>query len=163
METDTLAAPPQLAPAPSPAAVPALIARLVEQHGAAWVDGNSIDDFLAQSGDRVLFFAGDPVRFPECLDVAVVLPELQRVFAGRFQVGVARREGEDALARRFGSQRWPALVFLRDGRYVTTVAGMLDWDVYLARVTEALATAPSRAQTIGIPVVAGGTAASGCH
>lgn len=163
METDTLAAPPQLAPAPSPAAVPALIARLVEQHGAAWVDGNSIDDFLAQSGDRVLFFAGDPVRFPECLDVAVVLPELQRVFAGRFQIGVARREDEDALARRFGSQRWPALIFLRDGRYVTTVAGMLDWDVYLARVTEALAMAPSRAPTIGIPVVGSGTAAPGCH
>jgi hydrogenase-1 operon protein HyaE len=140
-----------------------LIARLVEQHGAAWVDAGNIDAFLAEPGDRVLFFAGDPVRFPECLDVAVVLPELQRVFPGRFGVGVARRDDEDALARRFGSQRWPALVFLRDGRYVTTVAGMLDWDVYLARVSEALAMPTSRAPTIGIPVVSGGAAASGCH
>jgi hydrogenase-1 operon protein HyaE len=140
-----------------------LIARLVEQHGAAWVDGGNIDAFLAEPGDRVLFFAGDPVRFPECLDVAVVLPELQRVFRGRFDVGVARREDEDALARRFGSQRWPALVFLRDGRYVTTVAGMLDWDVYLARVSEALAMPTSRAPTIGIPVVSGGAGTTGCH
>jgi hydrogenase-1 operon protein HyaE len=162
MDTEALTAPAQ-PPAPAAVAVPPLIARLVEQHGAAWVDGSSIEGFLAEPGDRVLFFAGDPVRFPECLDVAVVLPELQRVFPGRFCVGVARREDEDALARRFGSQRWPSLVFLRDGRYVTTVAGMLDWDVYLARVSEALVMPTSRAPTIGIPVVSGSAGASGCH
>lgn len=163
MDSALATAPSAPAPTASPAAVPALIARLVEQHGAVWVDTHTIDAFLALKGDRVLFFAGDAVRFPECLDVAVVLPELQQVFPGRFSVGVARREDEDALARRFGSQRWPALVFLRDGRYVTTVAGMLDWDVYLARVAEALAMPVSRAPTIGIPVVGGSAGASGCH
>lgn len=135
-------------------ATPALIERLVAAHGAAWIDAGNIDDFQAGGGDRALFFAGDPVRFPECLDVAVVLPELQRTYAGRFSVGIARRQDEDLLARRFGSQRWPALVFLRDGHYVTTIAGMLDWDDYVVRVGEALSMPPSRAP-IGIPVVAG--------
>ncbi|MEW5890633.1 MAG: hydrogenase [Pseudomonadota bacterium] len=142
------------------ASVPPLIERLVSQHGAVWVDTRSIDAFLATPGDRVLFFAGDPVRFPECLDVAVVLPELQLAFPGRFAVGVVRREEEDALARRFGSQRWPALVFLRDGRYVTTIAGMLDWDVYLERIAQALAMPTSRAPMIGIAVVAEGGSTS---
>lgn len=158
MPAETLATP------AAAAAEHPLITRLVDRQGAARVDSGSIDAFLAAPGDRVLFFAGDPVRFPECLDVAVVLPELQRACGGRFGIGVACREDEDALARRFGSQRWPALVFLRDGRYVTTVSGMLDWDVYLARVAEALAMPVSRAPTIGIPVVAGGAAAAaGCH
>jgi len=41
-------------------------------------------------------------------------------------------------------------------------AGMLDWDVYLQRMEEALAMPPSRPPTIGIPVV-GASAAGGCH
>lgn len=158
--TATTHAPGALPAATAPLSVPPLIERLASRPGAAWVDAAGIDDFLALPGDRVLFFAGDPVRFPECLDVAVVLPELQQAFPGRFSVGVVRREDEMALARRFGSQRWPALVFLRDGRYVTTIAGMLDWDVYLERVAQALAMPATRAPTIGIPVVAQGAASS---
>ncbi len=144
-------------------AAPPLIARLVDTPGARWVDLASLDDWLARPGDGVLFFAGDPVRCPECLDVAVVLPELQRAFPGRLHVGVARVQDEDALARRFGSQRWPALVFVRDGGYVTTVSGMLDWDDYLRRVDEALRLPVGRAPGVGIPVVAAGAAGSGCH
>ena len=99
-----------------------LVRRLAAMPGAGWVDEASHADFCARPGDQVLFFTGDPVRFPECLDVAVVLPELQRAFPGRFGVGVVRRGDEDAVARRWGSQRWPALVFLHDGQYVGTVA-----------------------------------------
>ena len=123
---------------------PLLVQRLVSQHGATWVTPDNLAEFAEQAGDRVLFFSGDPVRFPECLDVAVVLPELQRAFPGRFQVGVVRRAGEDEVARRYGAQRWPSLVFLRDGRFVATVAGMLDWTDYLARIAEVLVTPASR-------------------
>jgi hydrogenase-1 operon protein HyaE len=163
MSTTASADAPGVPPAATAAIpVPPLIERLASRPGAAWVDAASIDDFLALPGDRALFFAGDPVRFPECLDVAVVLPELQQAFPGRFTVGVVRREDETVLARRFGSQRWPALVFLRDSRYVTTIAGMLDWDVYLERVAQALEMPTSRAPTIGIAVVAEG-ASSSCN
>jgi hydrogenase-1 operon protein HyaE len=123
---------------------PPLVQRLVQQFGARWVSPATLDAFASQPGDQVLFFSGDPVRFPECLDVAVVLPELQRAFPGRFGVGVVRRDDEDEIARRWGSQRWPALVFVRDGRYVGSVAGMLDWTDYLARVAELLDTPASR-------------------
>lgn len=139
-----------------------LVARLVQQHGARWIGRAELDAFLAEPGDRVLFFHGDPVRFPEVVDVAVVLPELQRAFPGRFQVGVVPRADEDTLAGRLGVQRWPSLLFLRDGRHVTVVAGMLDWTDYLARVAEALALPATRTPGIGIRVVAG-DAAGGCH
>ncbi len=136
-----------------------LVRRLAAMPGAGWVDEASHADFCARPGDQVLFFTGDPVRFPECLDVAVVLPELQRAFPGRFGVGVVRRGDEDAVARRWGSQRWPALVFVRDGQYVGTVAGMLDWTDYLARVAALLETPASRPP---IPLM-GAASGPACH
>ncbi|WP_369797847.1 hypothetical protein [Cupriavidus sp. UYPR2.512] len=33
----------------------------------------------------------------------------------------------DAVARRYGSQRWPLLLFFRGGQYVSAIAGMQDW------------------------------------
>jgi hydrogenase-1 operon protein HyaE len=144
---------------------PPLLARLVDAHGACWVDRGNAEAFAAGPGDRVLFFGGDPVRFPECLDVAVVLPELQAAYPGRWTLGVVVPRDEDAVALRFGARYWPSLVFLRDGAYLDTVAGMLDWSDYVRRVGEALARPASRAPGVGIPVVApgAGAGASPCH
>ncbi|MEV4780292.1 hydrogenase [Burkholderia sp. LMU1-1-1.1] len=149
-------------PAPhSVAGTPPLMQRLVRQHGAAWVRDTPSEPFLARDGDCVLFIAGDPVRFPECLDVAVVLPELQRACSVPFRIALAESDCEDALARRYGVARRPALVFLRGGRYVATVAGMLDWDDYVREVEHALRLPVSRVPGVGIPVVAAGAGA--CH
>jgi len=139
-----------------------LVMRLARDFAATWVDEHSVAEWAAGGGDRVVLLAGDAVRFPEGQDVAAVLPELMKQFAGRFQVAVVPRDNEDAVARRYGSQRWPTLLFFRDGHYVTAIAGMQDWDVYLQGVAAALAMPPSRPPTIGIPVLTqGGTVA--CH
>jgi len=147
-------------------AAPPLLAQLVSKHQAEWLDFDSIDPWLAeQQGDHVLLFAGDPVRFPEALDVAVVLPELQKASAaaGRgFGLAVAVPDCAEELAKKFGSQRWPTLMFFRAGHYVTTLSGMHDWTDYLALVTQALDAPTSRAPTIGIPLVSS-TAGSTCH
>ena len=77
---------------------------------------------------------------------------------------VVPQGSEDAVARRYGSQRWPTLLFFRDGQYVTAIAGMQDWDVYVSGVAAALAMPPSRPPTIGIPIVSQtGGAGSSCH
>ena len=141
----------------------ALVSRLVSQFGATWVDESSVAFWTQQPGDHVLLLAGDAVRFPEGQDVAAVLPELMRAFPDRFNVAVVPRASEDAVARRFGSQRWPTLLFFRDGHYVTAIAGMQDWDVYLQGVAQALQMPPSRAPTIGIPVVTAGASSTACH
>jgi hydrogenase-1 operon protein HyaE len=140
-----------------------LLQRLAEAPRARAVDPASLDAWLGEPGEHVLLFAGDPVRFPEALDVAVVLPELQAAFAGRFDVGVVPREHEDRLARRFGVQRWPSLVFLRGDGYLATVSGMHDWTDYVAEVARAVEQDVSRAPSVGIPVVAAGAAASACR
>lgn len=141
-----------------------LVQRLAREFGASWVDETSVADWSAGGGDRVVLLAGDPVRFPEGVDVAAVLPELMKSFPNRFAVAVVPRDSEDAVAKRYGSQRWPSLLFFREGQYVTAIAGMQDWDVYVSGVAAALAMPPSRPPTIGIPVVSQtGGAGSSCH
>jgi hydrogenase-1 operon protein HyaE len=141
-----------------------LVQRLARDFGATWVDEQTVAKWTAGGGDRVVLLAGDPVRFPEGVDVAAVLPELMKAFPKRFAVAVVPRDSEDAVARRYGSQRWPTLLFFRDGQYVTAIAGMQDWDVYVNGIAAALAMQPSRPPTIGIPVVSQtGGAGSSCH
>ena len=142
---------------------PPLVARLVQQFGARWVDETNAEDFVAGAGERVLFFSGDPVRFPECLDVAVVLPELQAAFPGQLHIGVVVPAQEDAVARRFGATRWPSLVFMREGRYVDTLAGMMDWTDYVERVRQALERPATRRPGVGIAVVAAEGHGASCH
>jgi len=143
-----------------------LLVQLVARHGQ-WVDAANIADWRAnQQGDNVLLFAGDPVRFPEALDVAVVLPELQKASksSGKpFGIGVAMPEGAEALALKFGSNRWPTLMFFRDGQYVTTLSGMHDWSDYVNLVAQALDAPVGRAPTVGIPVVSAHASGSTCH
>ena len=140
-----------------------LVQRLAREFGATWVDETTVADWTAGGGDRVVLLAGDPVRFPEGVDVAAVLPELMKTFPKRFTVAGVPRENDDAVAKRYGSQRWPTLLFFRDGQYVTAIAGMQDWDVYLSGVAAALTMPPSRPPTIGIPVVSQTGGSSGCH
>lgn len=143
-------------------AAPPLVQRLVDQNGARWIDQDNVQAYTAEPGARVLFFCGDPVRFPEGLDVAVVLPELHAALGQGFSLGVVKAECEDRMARSLGVQRWPALVFFRDGQYLTTLSGMYDWSEFVQRTQQALASPPSRRPGIGIPVVTLG-GESHCH
>lgn len=140
-----------------------LLQRLAHAQGARAVDPANLDGWLARPGEHALLFAGDPVRFPEALDVAVVLPELRAAFAGRFDIGVVAREHEDALAARFGVQRWPSLVFLRGAGYLGMLSGMRDWTDYVAALAGVLEQPVSRVPGVGIPVVSAAEAAGGCR
>lgn len=137
-----------------------LMQRLAEQADAQWVSQDTLPDWLqAAGGDAVLVVAGEPVRFPEGLDVAVVLPELRQALGRPFRIGVVEARDQDTIATRYGAQRRPSLIFVRDGRYASTVAGMHDWTDYLALVRDALnhPTGPAP-----LPIRAEGAAASGC-
>jgi hydrogenase-1 operon protein HyaE len=115
-----------------------LVERLVSTFGLPEVGAGDVDEFLAASGEAVLFFTEDPRQYPESADVAVILPELIRALPGRFRAAVVERASERALQKRFGFARWPALVFLRGGDLVGAVTGMHDWDDFLSRVRELL-------------------------
>jgi len=134
-----------------------LLERLTSTVGAHVLQPDDIATWEAESGDAVLLFGGDPVRFPEALDVAVVLPELRAAFGAGWRVGLVPGEAEDRLARRYAVQRWPSLVFLRAGGWLGTVSGMKDWDDYRHEVAAVLAATPRPrpAPTIAIQVANG--------
>ena len=129
-----------------------LIDALVERHGLPLLNEAGLDAFVADGAHSLLFLAGDPVKYPEALDVAVILPELIRAFAGRFQAAVIAAESEHALQARYGFSRWPALVLLRGDAYVGAVTRVRNWDQYLFELSRLLDTEPSRPPGVGIPV-----------
>ena len=137
-----------------------LIARLSEAHGFRALEASEIDAFAA-GGHVLLVLIEDPMRVRETLDLAVIAPELARAFPGRFRTGLLLPEAARAAQARFGVRRWPALVVLRDGRYVGAVEGLRNWDQYLDEIGRLLAAEPSRPPTIGIPVRADGASGAG--
>ena len=135
-----------------------LVAQLETRHGFAAPTADTLDAFLAAPGHAMLVFTEDPVRFKETLDLAVIAPEIVRAFPGALRGAVLFPETARAVHARYAFRRWPALVVLRDGRYVGAIDGLRNWDEYLAEVAALLAAEPTRPPSIGIAVTAAGAA-----
>ena len=152
--TQQMVTPPTTATEP----VHPLVAQLETRHGFAAPTADTLDAFLAAPGHAMLVFTEDPVRFKETLDLAVIAPEIVRAFPGALRGAVLFPETARAVHARYGFRRWPALVVLRDGRYVGAIDGLRTWDEYLAEVAALLVAEPTRPPSIGIAVTAGGAA-----
>jgi hydrogenase-1 operon protein HyaE len=138
------------------------IARLFSAHGYACLQAGDIDAFATPASHALLVFLEDPMRIKETLDLAVIAPELAHAFPGRFTVGVLLPEAARQAQARCGFHRWPALVVLKEGRYVGAIDGLRDWDVYLGQLEALLAAAPTRPPSVGIPVRGADERAGGC-
>jgi hydrogenase-1 operon protein HyaE len=141
-----------------------LLERLVELTAATVLEPGSFDAWAGEPGAALLVFTEDPMLYRETLDLAVIAPELARALAGRFRIGLLLPAVARALAPRFGFRRWPALVLLKDGRYVGAVDGLRDWQVYVDELSRLLESEPTRPPTVGIAVNAeGNPSGHGCH
>lgn len=129
-----------------------LLQRLLQQTGAALLDAESVDPWLALPGTAMLVFCDEPERQKETLDMAVIVPELCVARPQAFRVGLLPAALARSIAPRFGFVRWPAFVMFRDGQWLGAVEGILDWDVYVAELDRLLAASPSRPPGVGIPV-----------
>ena len=116
-----------------------LVRALHERHGLPRIDETSVDGFLAEGGHALLLFAGDPKQRMESDDVAVVLPELLKAFAGRFRGAVVALGAEDKLKNRFQVVMAPSLVVARGGDVLDVITKIRDWSEYVARLSAALA------------------------
>ncbi|MCB1759103.1 MAG: hydrogenase-1 expression HyaE [Gammaproteobacteria bacterium] len=134
-----------------------LVRRLTEELGYPTVDAASLDQLSRQHRNLLLFFAGDQRRYPESDDVAVILPELIAHFGPEVQPAVVLPESEPELRARYPFSEWPALVLLRQGRFVGVITRMQDWSVYLAELERLLVAAPSPLKGVGIPLVEEGS------
>ena len=115
------------------------------------------DSFVELPGLNVLFFPGNPDTVKDATDVAVVLPELIATFAPQLNPGVIADTfgAGQKLKQKYGFTHYPALVFVRDGEYVGTIARIQDWGDYLSQINILLASPGRRAPGFSIPVVSG--------
>jgi len=136
-----------------------LIERLTATLGYPLLDAASLDAHVQAEPFSVLFFAGDPKRFPEALDVAVILPELVRAFP---QLSPALLDGDAEAGgpARYGFTAWPTLVFLSRGRYLGSLSRVLNWSEYLERIPAILAGEPAALPPL--PVLSANGGASSC-
>jgi hydrogenase-1 operon protein HyaE len=149
--------------APMPEGLHPLLEQLFTRHGFTEVRADNFESFAGQRGHTLLLFTEDPHRYKETLDLAVIVPEIARAFAGRFAVGVLLPAAAREHQPRYGFRRWPAFVLLKDGAYVGAVDGLRDWGEYGAEVARLLAAEPSRPPAIGIAVAAAGAGSGACH
>jgi hydrogenase-1 operon protein HyaE len=159
---DPTTAPSDAAPAPAPDLHP-LLQRLMSLLQAPALGPDTLDAWASQPGHALLVFSEDPVRYRETLDLAVIVPELVRAYPGRFRVGLLPPAAARAVAPRYGFRKWPALVMLRDGRYVGAIETVRDWNEYCAEITRLLASEPVRPPGIGVAVSVEGPDAPQCH
>lgn len=128
-----------------------LIQRLGDAFGVPTLDEAGFDAYVGACEYSVLFFTEDPRRFPESLDVAVVLPELLKAFpplaAALIEPGLER-----TLQARYGFTAWPSLVFLRRGHYLGCLSRILNWNDYLREIPRILA-GEAREDALRIPLV----------
>jgi len=132
--------------------------QLQTRHGLPRLDADNFDLFVYGHDDVVLFFANDPVMFPESHDLAVILPELLKAFAGRLHGALIARSVERELQTRYRFTGWPTLVFLRRGEYLGVITGIKDWQEYGREFNRILALQPSEPPGFDIGKVCGGQA-----
>jgi hydrogenase-1 operon protein HyaE len=129
-----------------------LIDRLSQRFGYPVLDASTLDAFLDHDGASVLFFSGDPAKYPEADDVAVILPELMARFAGRARAAVIARAAEMELQPRFGFLQWPALAVCDRHRCRGTISRVRDWSEYLEEFERLL---PAGARRIALTDLTG--------
>ncbi len=116
-----------------------LIEALATRHGFAVVDEGSLDAFLAANEHSVLFFPGDAERLVESNDVAVILPEILKVYGKKLKPALVAKASERQLQRRFRFNAFPSLVFMRGAGYLGVLSRVLDWSEYMAEIPAMLA------------------------
>jgi len=99
-----------------------------------------LEAFVTQPGAHALFVPGDPARNLESADVAVILPELRLAFQGKFDCAVVDDAIESDLRHETRVLKTPSIIFYRDGAMIGALPKVRDWDDYMMRIAQILAS-----------------------
>lgn len=102
---------------------------LVASTGGIFLDETEGAAFVAAEGPRVLIFPGIEKKRPEAQDVAVIMREFHRLYAGRVRLGVLTGRAEDKLKAGMGVVVLPSVVLLGAGP-PRVLPRVQDWIVY---------------------------------
>ena len=136
------------------------ILKMIHDHQYPVLRLSDVAPFVDNGGTVVLLFTDVGKPLPETDDIAIILPELEHAFHGRFTVAVAEQDDQRALQRQYRFRKWPSLVFLRDGGYLGAISGLLDWSDYLAEIESILAADVSEPPAFELKLPAGASQAT---
>jgi hydrogenase-1 operon protein HyaE len=120
-----------------------LLTSVIERAHLVVVDTPELDRLSRKEVFSMIYFPGDAERLVESDDVSVILPELAEVFKGAVRTFVVSRDSERLLQHRYHFNRFPCLVFLRNGAYLGIIQGVRNWTDYLNEIPEILLREPS--------------------
>ncbi len=125
--------------------------RLWGKEGFVRVNEENLEEFKSAKGLVLIFFADNPTTFKETLDMAVIAPEVAKVFQDHIAAkGFTDPAVGRAIASRLGLTRLPAVGFYRDGEWLGGLQGLKNWNEYISGLAEIGGrTAPAR-RTISI-------------
>ncbi|MCV6614395.1 MAG: hypothetical protein OIF35_05400 [Cellvibrionaceae bacterium] len=113
-----------------------------QRHHYPLLRAEKIDAFSQANTHSILFLAGDPARFPEANDVAMILPELISALDADIQAALIAPEHLRDVQQRYRCTICPSLVFLRAGAYLGVISHVQNWLDYLEQSQRLLANSP---------------------
>ncbi len=119
-----------------------LMQSVIERENLPVLGADTLDDFARDAGDMVLMVGGDWKRHVEVNDLAVILPEIIKASNGHLTGAVLDRGSERKIQTRFRFNRYPVLIFLRNGGYLGRIQKVLDWQDYITEINRILAGQP---------------------
>ncbi|MDP2781862.1 hydrogenase-1 expression HyaE [Devosia sp.] len=128
-----------------------LLQSIIEREGYPVVDHDDLDAVTVELPFAMLFVAGDALRVAESNDVAVVVPELDKAFAGAITPLIVSRDSERDIQRRYRFNAFPVLIFLRYGEYLGVIPRVQDWNDYIRDIPEILSREPSEPPAFQFP------------
>lgn len=131
-----------------------LYKNLIGEHGFEVCDKDNIQKFVDQPGLTMVLFIEDPNRMKETMDALVIAPELAKVCRLIQRKAVVGPPNARKVAILYGFKRWPALVFLRDGKYLGAVDGLRIWSELIQETDRIINSEPTYPPSIGIPIKA---------
>lgn len=137
-----------------------LLDRLVTKNDVADLDEGEFQLFAMSPGPAVVLFTEEPDKVAESWDLAVIFPDLRASAGSPLRAGVLRPGVAGTIQSRYGINRLPALLFLRDGGYVGVIEGLRDWGDFVAEFSAMLQKPVTRVPGVGIAVT---TKTTSCH
>lgn len=129
-----------------------ILERVSSSANIADLNNESFASFIKTEVDTLIFFLDDPVRRPEAMDLAVLIPDIKTLCAKEVTCGFLRAESSRQLMPKYGINKLPCILLLRNSEYVGVIIGLKNWNEYQEEITALLAKPTSKAPSIGIAV-----------
>ncbi len=127
----------------------ALLERLATTADLPTVASTDLDAIAATTPCLAVLLTAS--KSPESWDVCVVLPEVLRAVPGVRAVALTPAEST-RLASRYGIDKYPSVVVLREGRYTGVIEGMQDWEPFCTKLAQLAVAEPRKPPSLRIPI-----------